>query len=178
MSDPLRVTIDADQFTALKKRFNATKQEVQDALRDATKDTADDIKGLDSELGAALKIAPELLKNRITLRYRYKSGNGMFWFGMNPINLGSLNPKQNGQSVIAGPVTVNGPGAFISEKMGGQVFRRYGTHRLMITKQVYDIANISRETVREKIFPMISDIFHQNLESKLEDIFDRKKRKK
>lgn len=179
MSDtgPLRVTIDAAEFDALKARFNASKEEIKQALSDAARDTAGDIKNFDTELGAALKIAPELLKNRITLRYRYKSGTGVFWFGMNPINLGSLNPKQNGSSVNAGPVTVRGPGAFISDKMGGQVFRRSGAKRLPAIKQVYDIANISRETVRTKVFPLVADIFHQNLESRLEDIFDRMKGK-
>lgn len=177
---PLRVTFDKEQFDALKERFNATKQEVKDALRDAAKATADDIKNFDAELAAALKIRAELLKNRITIRYRYKSGNGTFWFGLNPINLGSMNAKQDrmiGGGVTAGPVTV--AGAFIAKgsKMGGQVFKRGGKSRLPIFKQTYDIADVSRETVRTKVFPIIADIFQQNLETKLEDIFDRKKRK-
>lgn len=175
---PLRVTFDAAQFDALKARFNATKAEVKEALSDAAKDTAGDIKNFDAELGAALKIRPELLKNRITLRYRYKSGTGVFWFGMNPINLGALNPKQDrmiGGGVTAGPVTV--PGAFVSKKLNGQVFSRSGKSRLPIFKEQYNIADISRDTIRTKVFPIIADIFHQNLESRLEDIFDRKKRK-
>jgi hypothetical protein len=106
------------------------------------------------------------IRKRMFLRYRYKDGYGRIWFGLSPVSLALLSPRQTARGVRAGPVTVDG-GFMPGGDFGKSVFRRRGRGRLPIDKQFYEIKDMGEDVIRNKVEPVIESIFKEELRDEL-----------
>lgn len=89
-------------------------------------------------ISKATKITGKVIKGRMRVEVMGKDGVlGRVWAGLQAIPLKAMKPRQTRSGVTAGPAKV--PGAFISKKIGGHVFKRKGPKRLPIEKQTYRI---------------------------------------
>lgn len=166
-SGDLRITISDSRFDELQREFDLYKYGVKEALRDATQDTLRDLNGILGDMIARrLNLQAEVLKERITLHYSYKSGNGFVWFGLNDISLASLGAVQSPDGVRAGPVFRRG--AFIVPKLNDQVFRRAPGSRSKLVKQSLSIVKESKDVIEREIFPNVVAFFKKNLRARLE----------
>lgn len=167
------ITVNDADFKNLEAQFDLYKYGIKEALRDATADTIRDLKGIVGDrLAARLKVSAAVLKNRVQLRYGYRSGTGRVWFGINPISLSALGARQTASGVDAPPVSRTG--AFIVGKLNDQVFKRDPLRRMKsnparaaLVKQVFDISEVSRDEVQHRIFPLVREVFYENLEERL-----------
>jgi hypothetical protein len=94
------------------------------------------------------------------------------WFGLNPVSLKYLNPKQTPTGVTAGPANI--PGGFISKKLGGHVFVRKGLKRpapagvyegqmrQALKKEYWDIRKSGLDAVK-----YVNSVLLQSFENKL-----------
>lgn len=160
----LRITLDDSRFADLQREFDLYKYGVKEALSDATQDTLRDLRGILGDMMARrLNIRADVLKNRLTLHYSYRSGTGFVWFGLNDISLAALGAVQEPAGVRAGPVFRKS--AFIVPKLNDQVFKRGPTGALV--KQVLPIAVESRALIEREIFPNVVAFFKKNLRARL-----------
>ena len=89
-------------------------------------------------ISKATKVTGKVIKGRMRVEVMGKDGVlGRVWAGLLNIPLKAMKPRQTKSGVTAGPAKV--PGAFISKKLGGHVFKRTGSKRLPIQKQTHPI---------------------------------------
>ena len=89
-------------------------------------------------ISKATKVTGKVLKGRMRVEVMGKDGVlGRVWAGLSPIPLKAMKPRQTKSGVTAGPA--KRPGAFISKKLGGHVFKRTGKERLPIEKETFSI---------------------------------------
>lgn len=89
-------------------------------------------------ISKATKVTGKVIKGRMRVEVMGKDGVlGRVWAGLRNIPLKAMKPRQTKSGVTAGPA--KRPGAFISKKLGGHVFKRTGKERLPIEKQTLPI---------------------------------------
>jgi hypothetical protein len=88
---------------------------------------------------------------RFRMKPTKKRGAGIpgvrVWFGLNDIPAKLQDPRQTPSGVATSAAEY--PGAFISEKLGGHVFKRRGRTRLKIDKVTYSIATSMEAAVQD-----------------------------
>lgn len=147
-------------------QLDATPKQVDRALRITTNRMAAFLRRK-----AARELSKDLRVSLDVLRYRMKSlkaggynqgaHKARVWFGLNPLALKHLGPRQVAKGVKAGPLYVKG--AFMAK---GQVFKRLGRKRLPIDQVTYPIRRPADETLEG----VISD---SGFERRFLDTFER-----
>ena len=108
-----------------------------------------------------------LLRNRVK-SFRYVNGKftgAKVWFGLRPVSLKYLNPRQTKDGVKAGPFKVQG--GFISKKLGGPVFKRRASDRLPIDRQSFDLKEAGLNTAKDVAFSDWQTVFNKEFERAL-----------
>ena len=140
-------------------------KDMKAALRLATRQTGqwanrEGARGLAKATNTPLKT----LKQGMRTKFEYKSKKGFatarLWYGLNSISLKYLGAKQSKKGVRARGQTI--PGAFVSEDLGGYVFKRSSDARLPIKEQSQPIA--------EKGISYLSD-FEKKVSEKFVELF-------
>lgn len=137
--------IHADRLSQLQVDLQATDTEVRQALRSTLGKMArwmrtQSARGLSKELDLKQKAVRKRLKS-FRARIKGKHIEVKIWYGLDPIDYMDLSPRQTLAGVSAGRRRV--PGAFIANARGGtrKVFKRKGSGRLPIEKQVVEISD-------------------------------------
>lgn len=138
------INIDARQLERVVVDLAATDAEVRKALNSTLRRMASWVRTRSARgLSGELAIQQKIVRRRIKSARLQRQGDGAsvkVWYGLNPISLIWLQPRQSGAGVkAAGGRFVDG--GFISQgKRGGrQVFKRKGKARLPIEKQRAEI---------------------------------------
>ena len=137
MSD--MIFINANGLDRIGRDLGATAAQIAPAMRTAVSRVT---KWAGNEaarrISKATKVTGKVLKGRMRVEVMSKDGVlGRVWAGLSNIPLKAMKPRQTKSGVTAGPA--KRPGAFISEKLNGHVFKRKGTKRLPIEKQTFPI---------------------------------------
>lgn len=153
----INLDIDAKSLEGIVLDLAATEQEAIKALNSTLTKMAAWIrsksaKGLSEKLAIQQKIVRRRLKS-LRIEKRGSSSQIVVWYGLNPVGLIYLKPKQTGGGVRAyGGRFVKS--AFISQGRGGnpQVFKRRGKSRLPIDRQVADIQDRAEDYLEDSLF--------------------------
>lgn len=133
MSD--MIFISAKGLEKIGEDFGATQKQIAPAMRTAVSRVT---KWAGNEaarrIAKATKVTGKVIKGRMRVEIMSKDGVlGRVWAGLRNISLKDLKPRQTKSGVTAGPA--KRPGAFISKKLGGHVYKRKGPKRLPIQKE-------------------------------------------
>lgn len=145
------LTIDARGLAVITADLNATQKQVQAAMRStlpkvATWLKARSVKGLSHELDVQQKIMRRRLKS-FRLRSTDDGGAVQVWYGLDPIAMIYL----VGKTATRVPARA-APGSFIAGKGDRrQVFKRIGSKRLPIQKQVLEIQDQAQTWIEDKL---------------------------
>lgn len=118
-------------------QLDATPKQVDRALRITTNRMAAWLRRkAGRELSKDLRVGLDVLRYRMKSLRRGFAGNrgSKLWFGLNPLAVKYLDPRQVARGVKAGPTFTRG--GFMAK---GQVFKRRGRERLPIDQAVYPI---------------------------------------
>lgn len=163
----LTIQFGAEDFDRLGAEFAVFKGEIQEAARRAVKNTTDRVR--DDSISEFVRVSGlrvSQIRGRLFLRYRYASGYGRVWWGLNPISLSKLNPRRTAGGVKAGPVFV--PGGFMpGGRFGNTVFSRVGKKATPIQKESFKIADLGEEVIRDTVEPTIQTIFMEEFRDEL-----------
>jgi hypothetical protein len=152
---------------------NSQKKYVREATREAIKETVAQLRSgyAYKEMARETGIPESVIKKLARTKFSNKRDYVRVWFGLNPVNLKDLKPKQDASGVTAGPARV--PNGFIAKgnfKGKGQVFKRKGMARLPIQKQVYNVESKgweSAKTVYNHLLKSFEDRLPDMIESRL-----------
>lgn len=150
MAGWLSLDLDTEQLDQIKLDLMATDAEVQKALRTTFTKMARWVRTR-SALGLSreLEVKAAIIRRRIKTSMVRGGGGLRVWYGLDPISLKELNPRQTREGVTAGKH--KRPGAFLSERLGGHVFKREGKGRLPIKKQTLDIKDRADVFIEDEI---------------------------
>lgn len=154
---------DYSDFRKVKEWAGITMEELKEAVRLATMDTASWAnKESAKDLGRELKVPYPAMRKRIKVKRRMITAGGSLatariWYGINAVSLKYLKPKQDSSGVTTTATTV--PGAFISQKMKQNVFKRKGDARLPIEKQTLDVEDRAATFLQTSFEPKVSAYF-------------------
>lgn len=154
---------DYSDFRKVKEWAGITMEELKEAVRLATTDTASWAnKESAKDLGRELKVPYPAMRKRIKVKRRMITGGSSLatariWYGINAVSLKYLKPKQDASGVTTTAKAV--PGAFISEKMKKNVFKRKGDARLPIEKQTLDVEDEAATFLQNTFEPKVSAYF-------------------
>jgi len=149
---------------------DARKREVREAVREAIK-SAKDLRIRDyavSKIATETGLEARVIRAASRIRVGTHRDRLTVWFGLNPIGLNKMRPKQTKEGVSAGPARV--PGGFIVKKIARNVFVRKGRSRLPIVKQTYDIRD-KGETAALKVYNYLLESFQITLGRHIDHIF-------
>jgi hypothetical protein len=138
----------------------------QKAVREATREAVKSAVKLAGsgyairEMAQKTGVPTAVLKKMTRVKVSNKRDFMRVWFGLNPLNLRDLNPKQDSSGVTAGPARV--ASGFIVKKLKGNVFKRKGFSRLPIRKQVYDVRTQGEDAAKAVYNKMLAH-FERNL---------------
>jgi hypothetical protein len=137
MSD--MIFIEAKGLDRIGRDLGATQKQIEPAMRSAVSRV---VRWAGNEaarrISKATKVTGKVLKGRMRVEVMSKDGVlGRVWAGLSNIPLKAMKPRQTKSGVTAGPA--KRPGAFISEKLNGHVFKRTGKKRLPIEKETFSI---------------------------------------
>lgn len=165
-----RSDLDEGQIEALREELQATSAQVNTALWRAIRRTARHYRAKAArEVRKELNVPAAVLKRRILvfLKKGEQRHRGRIFFGLDPISLGKLSPRQT----RTGVTTKVGryPGAFIAK---GEVWKRRGPKRFPIDKQTFEIAEKGPQKdlwlwILDELFADIDDIFYRYFEHEL-----------
>lgn len=155
---------DFSDFAKVKEWAGITMEELKEAVRLATMDTASWAnKESAKDLGRELNVPYPAMRKRVKVKRRMMTFEGALatariWYGINPVSLKYLKPKQ-----LEGGVQTQGKGivmkGFISDKLKGHVFKRKGDARLPIEKQSLDVEHKAAAFLASTFEPKVSDYF-------------------
>lgn len=154
---------DFGDFAKVKEWAGITMEELKEAVRLATVDTASWAnKESAKDLGQLLKVPYPAMRKRVKVKRRMMTFEGALatariWYGINPVSLKYLKPKQDGAGVTTTAKSV--PGAFISDKLKGNVFKRKGSARFPIEKQTLDVEDKAASFLASTFEPKVSAYF-------------------
>lgn len=154
---------DFGDFAKVKDWAGITMEELKEAVRLATQDTASWAnKESAKDLGQELKVPYPAMRKRIKVKRRMTTFAGSLatariWYGINAVSLKYLKPKQDGAGVNT--TAMNVPGAFISEKLKKNVFKRKGDARLPIEKQTLDVEDKAASFLATNFEPKVAAYF-------------------
>jgi hypothetical protein len=133
------IFIKAKGLDRIGRDIGATQKQIEPAMRSAvSRVTRWAGNEAARRISKATKVTGKVIKGRMRVEVMGKDGVlGRVWAGLRNIPLKAMKPRQTKSGVTAGPAKV--PGAFISKKIGGHVFKRTGTKRLPIEKQTFPI---------------------------------------
>lgn len=145
------IEIDASQLQLAVTDISATQQQAEKALNStlgkmATWLKAKSVRGL----SAALDIQQKVIRRRIksfSLRRNSDGSEMTVFYGLDPVALIYLGPKKRPRGVSASGGRYV-PGGFIAK---GQVFKRKGSARLPIEKQVADIKDAADTFIEDHL---------------------------
>ena len=138
----------------------------QKAVREATREAVKSAVKLAGsgyalrEMSQKTGVPTDVLKKMTRVKVSNKRDFMRVWFGLNPLNLRDLKPKQDSSGVTAGPARV--ASGFIVKSLKGHVFKRKGVARLPIRKQVYDVRTQGEEAAKA-VYNKMLDHFERNL---------------
>jgi hypothetical protein len=138
------INIDARQLERVVVDLAATEVEVRKALNSTLRRMAAWVRTRSARgLSGELAIQQKIVRRRIKSARLQRQGDGAsvkVWYGLNPISLIWLNPRQSGAGVKAAGGRFVDSGFIANGKRGGrQVFKRKGKARLPIEKQRAEI---------------------------------------
>jgi hypothetical protein len=154
---------DFSDFRKVKDWAEITMDELKEAVRLATQDTASWAnKESAKDLGRELQVPYPAMRKRIKVKRRMMTFDGALatariWYGINALSLKYLKPKQDASGVKTTAKTV--PGAFISDKLKQNVFKRKGSARLPIEKQTLDVEAKAASFLQGTFEPKVSAYF-------------------
>lgn len=122
---------------AVARQLSASPKQVDRALRTTVNRMAAWLRRkAGREVSSELRIGLDVLRYRMRTLRRGGGGDrsASLWFGLNPIALSHMSPREIARGVKAGPAYVKG--AFIAKR---QVFKRRGEARLPIDKATVPI---------------------------------------
>ncbi len=163
----LKIRFGTEDFARLGQEFAVFKGEIQEAAKRAVRNTTDRVR--DDSISEFVRVSGlriSQIRGRLFLRYKYSSGFGRVWWGLNPINLSRLNPRQTKRGVKAGPVFVE-DGFLPGGKFGKSVFKRVGKERLPIQRQEFRIDDLGVQVIRDTIEPTVERIFMEEFRDEL-----------
>jgi hypothetical protein len=137
MSD--MIFINAKGLDRIGRDLGATQKQIEPAMRSAvSRVTRWAGNEAARRISKATKVTGKVIKGRMRVEVMGKDGVlGRVWAGLSNIPLKAMKPRQTKSGVTAGPA--KRPGAFISKKLGGHVFKRTGKKRLPIEKETFSI---------------------------------------
>lgn len=131
----------------------AVREAVRDAVKAATRGGIRDYAV--QKIAAETGLSATVIRKRARIKVGTHRDRLTVWFGLNPVNLKDMKPKQDAEGVTAGPARV--PGAFIVKKLGGHVFKRKAGPRSTIVKQVFDIRDKGQDAARSVYEKLLID---------------------
>lgn len=140
MAGWLSLNIDESQLQRAALDFDATPAQLRKAWRSALTKMARWIRTRSARgLSSELELPQNIIRARIKSTMDQKGGSLRVWYGLDPVGLSSLKPRQTSEGVTAGKH--KRPGAFLANSRSGtrQVFKREGKQRLPIKRQTVDI---------------------------------------
>lgn len=168
----LKIDIKTSDIERLIKDLDVDEKETIKALKMALRQTSTALKTLSlRELSKASGIQQKILRPRIKTSVREQGLSAVIWYGLNPVGLIRLNPRQNKSGVQAGKIFRKS--AFlvsIKSKTGNlkqQVFRRLSDKRLPIEKQTVDVERIASRLVEDIIEKNYFEILFKKMEQQL-----------
>jgi hypothetical protein len=137
MSD--MIFIEAKGLDRIGRDLGATQKQIEPAMRSAvSRVTRWAGNEAARRISKATKVTGKVIKGRMRVEVMGKDGVlGRVWAGLRNIPLKAMKPRQTKSGVTAGPA--KRPGAFISEKLNGHVFKRKTAKRLPIEKETFSI---------------------------------------
>lgn len=141
MSDDLNVTI-TDDWDRVMADLGLMRKQLNAALRTATRQAGqwanrEGARGLAKAANAPLKVLREGLRVKFSAKSKGGKSSANLWYGINPIALKYLSPKQQKKGVSSRGNTIKS--AFIIKSLGGRVFLRAGTERTPLVEQKSEI---------------------------------------
>ncbi len=164
---------DYSDFSKVKEWSGLTMEEIKEAIRLATDDTAVWAnKESAADLSKHLRVPYRAMRKRVKVKRRMMTFSGSLatariWYGINPLDAKYLAPKQ-----LEGGVQTQGKGiimkGFISPELKGHVFKRTGASRLPIEKQTLDVedkaASFLETTFEPKVAEYYLDAFYARID--------------
>jgi hypothetical protein len=146
MSD--MIFINAKGLDRIGRDLGATQKQIEPAMRSAvSRVTRWAGNEASRRISKATKVTGKVIKGRMRVEVMGKDGVlGRVWAGLRNIPLKAMKPRQTKSGVTAGPA--KRPGAFISEKLNGHVFKRTGKKRLPIEKETFSILDPGMDAMR------------------------------
>lgn len=149
--------LDRVERRQIRKAMRASLNDVAKRVRtDTVRETSAGTSVPQKEIRKRVRIRPSTIRNLLA----------RVWCGTFPISLKRLKPVQQKSGVRAGKHKRKG--AFISEALGGHVFKRDGASRLPISKQTVSIhghaAAAIRSSSRARMARTLPKVFRRKLE--------------
>lgn len=151
----------AAELDGLAKALNADAKIMQQAARVAANRAirlgrAQIARGLSARLGLPQGAISKRMRER---KATARKSRASLWLGLNPVNVGSLNPRKTSKGLRAGRTLF--PGAFLGRgRYGGKVaYRRAGTARLPLETVVVRLYDPAREYLAAGGWASIHDRF-------------------
>ena len=155
---------DYSDFRKIKDWAGVTMDELKEAIRMATEETAAWAnKESAKDLAQELRVPYPAMRKRIKVKRRMITGGSSLatariWYGINALSLKYLKPKQ-----LEGGVQTQGKGivmsAFISPKLKGHVFKRTGPGRLPIERQELSVEDKAAQFLATNFEPKVADYY-------------------
>ena len=142
----INLVVDAPSLEGVITDLAATEAQVQKALNSTLNKMATWLRSISAKgLSKELAIQQKVIRRRLKLFRLHRNGDGSevkVWYGLDPIAMIYLQPKQNKQGVRAYGGRFS-KSAFIAAGSNGnrQVFKRRGKERLPLDKQRADIVD-------------------------------------
>lgn len=158
--------LDFDQgdFRKVKEWSGLTMEEIKEAIRIATEDTAAWAnKESAVELSKHLRVPYRAMRKRVKVKRRMitwssSMATARIWYGINPLDAKYLAPKQ-----LSGGVQTQGKGiimrGFISPELKGHVFKRTGPSRLPIEKQSLSVEDKAASYLETTFEPRVAEYY-------------------
>lgn len=133
MAGWLELDIQPGQLELLAAELDATEAQIQKALASTFTRLARWVRTRATRgLSGDLKVPQKIIRRRIKFAMRRRRDGFKIWFGLDPVGLHEMKPRQTATGVTAGKH--KRPGAFLAQGIGGGeplVFRREGEKRIM-----------------------------------------------
>lgn len=164
------VHLDEEEVSRIREAVLASEKQVKVAFHRALRRTMRAIRTKASkDLRLKLKIPSKVWKTRLRFYVRNREGNQRLWFGLDPISLSRLNPRQT-KAGISASGGIRRKGAFMPRKgkLDGIVFkRRPGAPRLPIDKQSFEVEEQVLLYIEDELFSEIEPLLYKNFEKEL-----------
>lgn len=163
-ASPLELLV-LDDWDRVRADLGLIPKQLKAAIRTATRQAGqwanrEGSRGMAKATNIPLKVIRAGLRIKFEMKAKQGKSSANLWYGINPIALKYLSPKQQKKGVKARGNTIKS--AFIVAKSGGGVFLRAGTARTPLVEQKNEISEKAMEFLegfRDKVMKKFEELF-------------------